>query len=76
MASTSSVETSNDFNEMKGELFKNVMSGDWEHVEKMYKEKPEAHKAKIPRSGYTALHLAVSNGKSRCRGKTSQIHIR
>ncbi|KAL5561729.1 hypothetical protein UlMin_031476 [Ulmus minor] len=45
------------------DLFKIVMRGAWDEVIKKYKENPAAQKTKITRSGYTALHLAVSDGK-------------
>ncbi|KAL5561760.1 hypothetical protein UlMin_031507, partial [Ulmus minor] len=43
-------------------LFKTVMRGDWDEVVKIYEEDPEAQNDRITRSGYTALHLAVSDG--------------
>ena len=44
-------------------LFKTVMRGDWDEVMKIYEEDPNALTATITRSGYTALHMAVSDGK-------------
>lgn len=49
--------------EIKRNLFNNVMGGKWKEVIEIYKSHPEVHMAKITRSGYTALHLAVSNGQ-------------
>ena len=45
------------------DLFRIAMRGEWREVMKMYKEGEDAHRAKITRSGYTALHVAVSDGK-------------
>ncbi|KAK0582998.1 hypothetical protein LWI29_032134 [Acer saccharum] len=44
-------------------LFKNAMKGDWDEVVKIYSDNPSIHKAKITRSGGTALHIAVSDGR-------------
>lgn len=46
---------------IKKELFNMAMRGEWEKVERMYKEDHRAHHAKITRSGDTALHVAVSD---------------
>ncbi|TXG63710.1 hypothetical protein EZV62_010704 [Acer yangbiense] len=42
---------------------RNAMKGDWDEVVKIYSNNPSIHKAKITRSGGTALHIAVSDGK-------------
>ncbi|KAK1560787.1 hypothetical protein Q3G72_030896 [Acer saccharum] len=47
----------------KKRLFKNAMKGNWDEVVKIYSNNPSIHKAKITRSGGTALHIAVSDGK-------------
>ncbi|KAI9119264.1 hypothetical protein K1719_009939 [Acacia pycnantha] len=47
----------------KKQLFTFAMKGQWEQVIKMYVEDPRAHKSRITRSGDTALHIAVSEGK-------------
>ncbi|XP_054786339.1 uncharacterized protein LOC129292735 [Prosopis cineraria] len=47
----------------KKELFTYAMKGRWEGVMKIYEEDPRAHSARITRSGDTALHIAVSEGK-------------
>ena len=39
------------------------MKGEWDKVIEMYKEDANLHYAKITRSGQTALHIAVSDGK-------------
>ncbi|KAK1560420.1 hypothetical protein Q3G72_026510 [Acer saccharum] len=44
-------------------LFKNAMKGDWDEVVKIYSDNPSIYKAKITRSGGTALHIAVSDGR-------------
>ncbi|XP_059625908.1 uncharacterized protein LOC132268979 [Cornus florida] len=49
--------------EIKKNLFKSAMGGDWEDVVNLYKNHPEVHKSKITRSGDTALHIAISDGK-------------
>ena len=46
---------------IKKDLFNTAMKGDWEQVARTYEEEPRAHKAKITRSGETALHVAVSD---------------
>ncbi|KAL5561749.1 hypothetical protein UlMin_031496 [Ulmus minor] len=43
------------------DLFKITMKGDWDEVIKIYRKDHDAQKAKITRSGDTALHVAVSN---------------
>lgn len=43
------------------ELFKIAMKGEWDKVVEKYKGNPRLHKAKITRSGDTALHIAVSD---------------
>ncbi|KAK4849125.1 hypothetical protein QYF36_021136 [Acer negundo] len=49
----------------KKRLFKNAMKGEWAEVFKIYRENPSIHKEKITRSGGTALHIAVSDGKEK-----------
>ncbi|KAE8009772.1 hypothetical protein FH972_006188 [Carpinus fangiana] len=49
--------------EIKNELFKMAMKGEWEEVVNIYKSDPRAHKVKITKSGDTALHIAVSDDK-------------
>ncbi|KAF4367341.1 hypothetical protein F8388_025759 [Cannabis sativa] len=44
----------------KKDLFNYVMKGKWDKVVELYNDKPIAHKAKITKSGDTALHLAIS----------------
>nr|XP_048323164.1 uncharacterized protein LOC112492817 [Ziziphus jujuba var. spinosa] len=44
-------------------LFRVAMEGDWEEVVKIYEKYPDARRAKITRSGATALHVAVTEGK-------------
>ncbi|XP_059436133.1 uncharacterized protein LOC132169060 [Corylus avellana] len=45
------------------ELFHKAMRGDWDEVVKIYRSDKRAHKAKITKSGDTALHIAVSDDK-------------
>ncbi|KAA8543283.1 hypothetical protein F0562_021222 [Nyssa sinensis] len=45
------------------DLFKRAMKAEWKEVVEVYKVHSEIHKAKITRSGDTALHIAVSDGK-------------
>ncbi|KAI9072828.1 hypothetical protein K1719_045207 [Acacia pycnantha] len=47
----------------KKELFACAMKGEWDKVIKLYKDDVRLHNARITRSGQTALHIAVSNGK-------------
>ncbi|KAJ9696071.1 hypothetical protein PVL29_008362 [Vitis rotundifolia] len=47
----------------KKDLFKLAMQGKWNNVVEIYEKKPQAHRAKITRSGDTALHIAVSDRK-------------
>ncbi|PON37528.1 Transmembrane protein [Trema orientale] len=54
-------ERRNSSKSMKEELFKYAMNHKWEEVVKIYeKDHNRAYKAKITRSGYTALHLAIT----------------
>jgi hypothetical protein len=48
---------------VKKDLFKIAMQGKWEKVVEIYRTNPMAHKAKLTRSGDTALHIAVSDGQ-------------
>jgi hypothetical protein len=52
---------------MKNELFHMAMKGEWDEVVKIYRSDKRAqgqdHKAKITKSGDTALHIAVSDDK-------------
>uniref|UniRef100_A0A2N9I719 Uncharacterized protein n=1 Tax=Fagus sylvatica TaxID=28930 RepID=A0A2N9I719_FAGSY len=48
---------------VKKYLFKIAMQGKWEKVVEIYRTNPMAHKAKLTRSGDTALHIAVSDGQ-------------
>ncbi|XP_062112087.1 uncharacterized protein LOC133823325 isoform X2 [Humulus lupulus] len=62
MAST--VETniiSCEMEKIKKELFNVAMKGEWNEVIRAYEQNYAAHEAKITRSGYTALHIAVSD---------------
>ncbi|KAK4266801.1 hypothetical protein QN277_023675 [Acacia crassicarpa] len=47
----------------KKKLFSCAMKGEWNNVIKLYKDDRNLHKARITRSGQTALHIAVSDGK-------------
>ncbi|GMY16801.1 ankyrin repeat and protein kinase domain-containing protein 1 [Fagus crenata] len=48
---------------VKKNLFKIAMQGKWEKVVEIYRTNPMAHKAKLTRSGDTALHIAISDGQ-------------
>ncbi|KAL8548198.1 hypothetical protein ACS0TY_007496 [Phlomoides rotata] len=48
-------------NKKKLDILGHVAQGDWYKVEKKYYEEPESRKVKIPRTGDTALHVAVSD---------------
>ncbi|KAK2991127.1 hypothetical protein RJ640_029420 [Escallonia rubra] len=55
-----------DFSELgqiRDDLFQSAMKGDWKAVVNIYKARPEVHKAKITKSGDTALHIAVLDGQ-------------
>ncbi|XP_028769167.1 uncharacterized protein LOC114726664 [Neltuma alba] len=47
----------------KKTLFSCAMKGEWGKVIDMYKQDATLHNARITRSGQTALHIAVSDGK-------------
>ncbi|CAL5427609.1 unnamed protein product [Camellia sinensis] len=49
--------------EIKSQLFRHAMKGEWKEVVEIYKKNAEVHVAKITKSGDTALHLAVSDGQ-------------
>ncbi|CAI9781198.1 unnamed protein product [Fraxinus pennsylvanica] len=49
--------------EIKKKLFRNAMNREWNEVIETYAQHPWAHKAKITRSGDTALHIAISDGQ-------------
>ncbi|GMY16830.1 ankyrin repeat and protein kinase domain-containing protein 1-like [Fagus crenata] len=50
---------------VKKDLFKKAMKGEWEKVVEIYRTNPMAHKAKLTRSGDTALQIAVSDGQEK-----------
>ncbi|GMN48857.1 hypothetical protein TIFTF001_018021 [Ficus carica] len=50
-----------DMEKIKKDLFNKAMRGEWEEVVKIYERDPRAHRAKITRSGDTALHVAISD---------------
>ncbi|KAF8394368.1 hypothetical protein HHK36_020576 [Tetracentron sinense] len=55
---------SHEMDTIRKRLFKDAMEGNWEAVVITYDEmKPKAQEAKITRSGDTALHVAVSDGR-------------
>ncbi|KAK3193720.1 hypothetical protein Dsin_025030 [Dipteronia sinensis] len=56
-------ETAAPVDQTKRRLFKNAMKGEWDKVFEIYRDNPSIHKAKITRSGGTALHIAVSDGR-------------
>ncbi|KAI9109947.1 hypothetical protein K1719_018988 [Acacia pycnantha] len=47
----------------KKKLFPCAMRGEWEKVIELYKDDVSLHNARIIRSGQTALHIAISDGK-------------
>ncbi|CAL5425188.1 unnamed protein product [Camellia sinensis] len=49
--------------EIKSQLFRHAMKGEWKEVVEIYEKNAEVHVAKITKSGDTALHLAVSDGQ-------------
>ncbi|KAK1558665.1 hypothetical protein Q3G72_005233 [Acer saccharum] len=49
--------------ETEERLFKNAMKSEWAQVVQIYRDNLWIHKAKITRSGGTALHIAVSDGR-------------
>ncbi|XP_054782653.1 ankyrin repeat-containing protein NPR4-like isoform X2 [Prosopis cineraria] len=51
-----------DLESSKKQLFTFAMKGKWEDVIELYKKEPRLHKARITRSGSTALHVAVFDG--------------
>ncbi|KAL3531305.1 hypothetical protein ACH5RR_010627 [Cinchona calisaya] len=56
-------------------LVKIAMKGDWKEVVNIYEEHPEIHKAKITKSGDTALHIAISDGKDHIVEQLVQLMI-
>ncbi|XP_062079388.1 uncharacterized protein LOC133783773 [Humulus lupulus] len=52
-----------DRKEFMAMLIREGMRGDWVAVVELYGRYPVAHVTKISKSGYTALHVAVSDGK-------------
>ena len=48
---------------IKKNLFKLAMQGKWNDAVATYQKKPKAHRAKITRTGDTALHIAVLDHK-------------
>ncbi|KAK2991140.1 hypothetical protein RJ640_029433 [Escallonia rubra] len=54
---------SSELGRIKDDLFQSAMKGDWKAVVETYDAHPEVHKAKITKSGDTALHIAVLDGQ-------------
>ncbi|KAK9201610.1 hypothetical protein WN944_016816 [Citrus x changshan-huyou] len=52
-----------DIDQLKKDLFKSAMKGEWKEVVKNYEKDERIHKVRITRSGGTALHIAVSDGQ-------------
>ncbi|CAI9107769.1 OLC1v1007207C2 [Oldenlandia corymbosa var. corymbosa] len=50
--------------DIKKNLFKTAMRGDWTQVINIYKQHPEIHSAKITKTGDTALHIAAMDGQA------------
>lgn len=50
-----------DTEKIKKYLFQSAMKSQWEEVVRTYRLNPKAHKAKITRTGDTALHIAMSD---------------
>ena len=48
---------------VKKDMFKIAKQGKWEKVVEIYRTNPMAYKAKLTRSGDTALHIAISDGQ-------------
>ena len=48
---------------IKKDLFKLAMQGKWNDVVTPYQKKPKDHRAKITRTGDTALHIAILDRK-------------
>ncbi|KAL9358831.1 hypothetical protein Peur_046954 [Populus x canadensis] len=55
--------TSSTTDSMLKNLFKFAMSGQWKEVVETYRRDPTACKARITKSGDTALHIAVNDGQ-------------
>ncbi|KAB1216027.1 hypothetical protein CJ030_MR4G022485 [Morella rubra] len=49
--------------EVEKQLIENALKGKWDKIVEIYKSNPAAYEMKINKSGDTALHLAVSDGK-------------
>ncbi|XVE73072.1 hypothetical protein DITRI_Ditri11bG0088300 [Diplodiscus trichospermus] len=58
---------------LEKKLFRSAMKGEWNDVVTKYEECPTVHMAKILKSGDTALHIAVSNGKEGVVEKLVQL---
>ncbi|XP_024162289.1 ankyrin-1 [Rosa chinensis] len=52
-----------DSESIKKYLFQTAMKSQWEEVVRAYRQNERAHKARITKSGDTALHIAVSDGQ-------------
>ena len=47
----------------KVQIIRTAMGKGWKEVVELYERDPEAHTTKISKTGYTALHVAVAEGK-------------
>lgn len=58
---------------LKKHLFKITMKSQWKEVVQIYRQNSQVRKAKITRTGDTALHIAVSNGQEEHVEKLVQL---
>lgn len=65
-----------DLESNKKKLFAFAMRGKWKEVIEMYEKDGRLHKAKITRTGDTALHIAVSDGNEEVVARMMEIVCR
>ncbi|XP_062019923.1 uncharacterized protein LOC133736452 [Rosa rugosa] len=63
MSSARNTMTGMDSESIKKYLFQTAMKSQWEEVVRAYRQNKQAHKARITKSGDTALHIAVLDGQ-------------
>lgn len=60
---------------MAAEKLKKAMNGDWEKVVEIYKTDRIAQRASINKTWYTALHIAVADGKEEMLAKLVKLIV-
>ncbi|CAB4291645.1 unnamed protein product [Prunus armeniaca] len=72
-STTTNTMTKPDIESIKKYLFKITMKSQWKEVVQIYRQNPQVRKARITRTGDTALHIAVSDSQEEHVEKLVQL---